>query len=158
MGSDDVIDLAQGPGRPLPSTLALRGVEGEWRHFALPLWRMARVAGSEWSGLVRVAPRSGPLAITVVDLGAPRARSEPVEGLPSPPAAGRPHIRQGADGTIVVSMGTVGDDDWYVVLAGGSGRSLGPRRRLELLFLAGECAGMLGLTGADPIRTSPSAA
>jgi hypothetical protein len=52
----------------------------------------------------------------------------------------------GADG-IVVYLGTRADKIWCLLAEGGAGRKapLEPKRREDILFMAGECAGLLFL-------------
>ncbi|MEQ9568650.1 MAG: hypothetical protein RLN75_00550 [Longimicrobiales bacterium] len=57
MSDDDVIDLRRYREEQERESdeggLSLMGADGDRRHFALPLWRMAAVASATWSGLVR---------------------------------------------------------------------------------------------------------
>ena len=135
--------------------LSLAGAEGGRRHFALPLWRMAATTGADWAGLVRWTD-DGPDAVTVVDLSAGVARSEPAEGLPSPVVASPPDIRV-VGSQITLTLGRFGGETWAVVL-GGTAVALRSVRD-ELRFLSGECAGLVALeAGARvvPSDLSPS--
>ncbi|MBT8405231.1 MAG: hypothetical protein KJP18_15310 [Gemmatimonadetes bacterium] len=130
--------------------LSLAGAEGGRRHFTLPLWRMASATGADWAGLVRWTG-DGPDAVTVVDLDAGPARSEPAEGLPRPTDAVPPDIRM-VGSQLTLALGRYGGDSWGVVL-GGAAVTLGSVRD-QLLFLAGECAGLLALEAGTTV-TSP---
>lgn len=149
MTDDDVIDLRQyredQARESEESGLSLMGADGDHRHFALPLWRMASVAQATWSGLVRSRDGTDPTPITVVDLSSIEPRSVPPGGLPGDPLATPPALSEEPAGTLIVAVGRRNGDSWYVVLGGRSPAALEPREREDLLFLAGECAGLVSL-------------
>lgn len=152
MADDDVIDLDRYrtdlARESDESGLSLLGAEGEHRHFALPLWRMATVAGASWAGLVRARGGSDPQATTVVDLASYEPRSSPPGGMPGDPHRNPPAITEEPGGALIVSVARPAGDGWYVVLAGREpGKVLGGERE-DLLFLAGECAGLLAILGS----------
>lgn len=151
MGHDDVIDLDRyreesrgGSG----AGVSLHGADGEHRHFALPLWRMASVSGARWAGLVRHGGGDDPpVAVTAVDLAAGGPREAPPGGLPGPEVRRPPHLAEHSDGRVVLPVGGFGGAAWSVVLGDRSRGPLGPGIREDLLFLAGECAGLLAVLG-----------
>ena len=153
MASDDVIDLERyreearaGSG----SGLSLLGAEGERRHFALPLWRMATASRARWAGLVRGSGGGEPpTVITALDLRPGGPREVPPKGLPDPPLRHPPYLVEVPDGRLVLAVGVVGGHSWYVVLGERGPRPLEPRRREDLLFLAGECSGLLAVLQED---------
>jgi hypothetical protein len=102
---------------------------------------LAAATGADWAGLVRWSP-DGPEALTVVDLGTGDTRMAPAEGLSGRAAAGPPDIRM--TGTrLTLALGRFAGDPWGVVLGGVAVAPASVRD--ELLFLAGECAGLLAL-------------
>ena len=131
--------------------LSLVGAEGDRRHFALPLWRMANTASADWAGIVRWT-ESGPEATTVLDLSADPARQRPPSGFPASPGANPPDVVETNEG-VVLPLGRHGESRWAALLAGRSVRMRAARD--ELLFLAGECAGLLALLHAE-YDVSPS--
>ncbi len=149
MTDDDVIDLRkyreQQAREDDGGGLSLMGADGERRHFALPLWRMASVARATWSGLIRARPGGEPTPITVVDTVSVDTRPTPPGGLPGDPLLPPPAITEEPDGTLLVAVGVVKGDSWYVALGGRTPAPLEPREREDLLFLAGECAGLVAL-------------
>lgn len=149
MSDDDVIDLQkyrdQQERADDEGGLSLMGAEGERRHFALPLWRMASVARATWSGLIRARPGREPTPVTVVDTASVDTRRTPPGGLPGDPLLPPPGLIQEPDGTVLVAVGVVKGDSWYVALGGRTPGPLEPREREDLLFLAGECAGLVAL-------------
>ncbi|MEQ9568649.1 MAG: hypothetical protein RLN75_00545 [Longimicrobiales bacterium] len=56
-----------------------------------------------------------------------------------------PALVEEPDGTLLVAVGQIGGDSWYVALGGRTSGALEPREREDLLFLAGECAGLVSL-------------
>ena len=151
MANDDVIDLSRYRRRQADrkdAGLSLLGAEGVYRHFALPLWRMASVAGATWAGLVRRLEEGPAETLVAVDLRPGGARREPEGGLTEAPLQPPPHIVEDPDGRRTLAVSVDGRGQWYVVLGEGTPSSLGARAREDLLFLAGECAGLLAVLEA----------
>lgn len=153
--ADEIIDLSRylerdAPKAPAPATMALWGADGERSRFALPLWRVAHLSQAT-RGMILWRQASGdptPHPFVVVDLAADPARLE-LEGL------GLEHCRQtesatlhdlGSDG-LVVCLGARDERIWCMLVDGGNARDapLEPHKREDVLFLAGECAGLLFL-------------
>lgn len=151
MSDDDVIDLERyrtEQARQSDETgLSLLGAEGDHRHFALPLWRMATVVGATWAGLVKAPGGREPTAVTVVDLGSYEPRPLPPGGMPGDPHLNPPALVEEPGGALIISVARPEGDGWYVVLDGRDAGAVIGREREDLLFLAGECAGLLALLG-----------
>jgi len=162
--SDGIIDLTQylprDPGEPDPQrgAFALWGAEGERSRFALPLWRTIYLAQGERGVIAwRVLEDTGPpTPFVILDLGSDPARLE-MRGDTLPFAEdGEPptlHDR-GADG-LSVFLGVRDDRMWHLIVDGGGQRTglLRPKTREDILFLAGECAGLLFLRDfADEVQ------
>jgi len=165
MDDERIIDLtarlrARESEEGTASPLALRGTDGERRRYALPLWRMAHVAHARWAALVCVDSRDAPKAVVILDLAEDPPRTEPEIGIPPlEPEATPPAILPCAGGGLVLPLG-VGTDRirWYAVMADReSTEQPVATHRDDLIFLAGECAGLLELVetnGLSPTRPS----
>lgn len=129
---------------------AVWGGEGERSRFALPLWRAAYLAGGSRAALVWGRPGSTESRLRpfmVLDLAVEPARTdipgELVEGIrdaPEPPVVGG---REGRE--VVVFLGERANRRWYLVVTDleEDARPLDGQGREDVLFLAGECAGLL---------------
>ncbi len=152
MSDDHVIDLsaylrARDGGEADASPLALEGTDGERRRYVLPLWRMAYLASARWAGLVRRDPSGEAEAVVILDLRQEPPRPEPPAGMRGPADADvPPTFKELEGGDLAMPLG-VGPDGarWFVLV--GDREDGGPvtERRDDLLFLAGECAGLLTL-------------
>lgn len=153
--SDKIIDIARYLERDAarsdaPATMALWGADGDRSRFALPLWRIVHLAQAErgvifWRG---AAGNPAPTPFVVVDLARDPARLE-VDGLALPPCQdGEPaSLHDLGPGGLLVCLGARDGRSWCLLADGGRGRDgvLDARRREDVLFLAGECAGLLFL-------------
>lgn len=153
---DDVIDLTQYLNRDdeadegLGSIFALWGAEGERSRFALPLWRSIYLAGGDRGAIVWCDPLE-PESLrpfVVLDL----AEDPPRTSFPSSVLGRRgdeepPAFSDEGEAGLSVLLGSREGRHWYLVVDGGEGREFPvPRRdRDDILFLAGECAGLLFL-------------
>ncbi|MHB1191399.1 MAG: hypothetical protein ACYC6F_00010 [Longimicrobiales bacterium] len=152
--SDGIIDLGEylrrreGTKEPV-STFALWGAEGERSRFALPLWRAIYLAAGERGGIVWDTPGGGPLRpFVVLDLGSDPARTEfEWHGAPGLDAGRVPEVLAAPGGSLAVYLGEDEARRWFLVVVGGAGGVSEPsgRDREDILFLAGECAGLLFL-------------
>jgi hypothetical protein len=151
--SDKIIDITSylDRGEKLagaPAMMALWGVDGERSRFALPLWRIVHLARAE-RGVIFWRNRSGdPRPFVAVDLSHDPARLT-IDSGALPPCEDSTMAGlhdQGRDG-LLVCLGARGDRSWYLVADGGTRRegALEARTREDVLFLAGECAGLLFL-------------
>jgi len=153
--SDGIIDLTQylqrqeDGERGGSATFALWGADGERSRFALPLWRTIYLAGGDRGGIVRL-PADGsatPEPFVVLDLGSDPPRLDFQEDLTRDLAVDEaPSVRDlGGDG-LAVYLGSVGSQRWYLVVDGRAGEDvMTGRSREDVLFMAGECAGLLFL-------------
>lgn len=153
--ANEIIDLTRylkrDPATDLPrGAMALWGADGERARFALPLWRIICLAEAE-RGLILWSEADGDrvqMPFVVLDLAREPARTEldsatiPSFGVDEPPSL----LDFDADG-VVVYLGSRAGRIWTLLIDGGSSRttSLSPRTREDILFLAGECAGLLFL-------------
>jgi hypothetical protein len=151
--ADEIIDLSSFIARRAESeatagTMALWGADGERSRFALPLWRIVQLAGAERGSLFwrSISADAGPRPFVVLDLGSDPARLD----LPDSATVCTDHEAaalhdKGPEG-LIVCLGAKDDRVWGL-LADGAGRRppLPPKKREDILFLAGECAGLLVL-------------
>lgn len=153
--ADEIIDLSRylerdAPKAPAPATMALWGADGERSRFALPLWRVVHLSQAT-RGVILWRSVSGdrtPHAFVVVDLASDPARLE-LEGpaLEQCCRMESASLRDlGSDG-LVVYLGARDDRVWCMLVDGIGSRPapLEPHKREDVLFLAGECAGLLFL-------------
>ena len=124
------------------------GGDGDRSRFALPVWRSIYLVGGGRGGLVWEDLDQMPGMLTpffVLDLGAEPARVDfgydLVAGLETSEA---PTVMERSTG-IGIFLGTREGRQWYLVLddRGPTGEALQGGVREDLLFLAGECAGLL---------------
>jgi hypothetical protein len=134
----------------LPRAIALWGVDGDRSRFALPLWRVVHLAGAE-RGMIAWRSTTGdrrPRPFVVVDLASDPARLG-VGGLSSEPCdeSETPMLHDLGPEGLVIHLGTRDERTWCLFTDGGEPRQapLDPKRREDILFLAGECAGLLFL-------------
>jgi hypothetical protein len=160
--SDDIIDLA--PYLRLRAeeeededggVFTFWGGDGERSRFALPLWRAAYMFNARRSALVWVpsgAPDAPPTPLTLLDLRSEEARlefgTEGLVGLANETKAGTMAV--GEEG-LAIYLGEGDDRKWYIVVDDvgdpDDEASESERPLSDLLFLAGECAGLLFFRG-----------
>jgi len=151
----EIIDLGEylrrrEEGREPASTFCLWGAEGERSRFALPLWRAIYLASGERGGIVWEAAAGGPLKpFVVLDLGSDPARVDFAWGSVGLDPNRVPEVLPGPDGGVAVYLGSEEGKRWFLLLSGGDQGLKEPegRDREDILFLAGECAGLLFLRG-----------
>jgi hypothetical protein len=157
---DDIIDLGEYLRRreeteKAPRTaFAVWGGDGERARFALPLWRIVYLAGGARGGLVWArATEERPARLNpfvVLDLAEDPARTrfqpQAVHGLEVGTA---PTMRAlAADGSLAIHLGEHEGRRWFLVVDETSkDSSLDGRVRDDILFLSGECAGLLFFRG-----------
>jgi hypothetical protein len=155
--SDIVIDLNEylrrraSDGEEQPAaTFALWGADGERSRFALPLWRSIFLAGAERGGILWTDAAGMVLhPLVVLDLARDPARTDfhpwmldSLRGEEAPEL-----VEQGVDPHMAIFLGEREGRRWFLVVDGGEGKEvpLPARDREDILFLAGECAGLLFL-------------
>lgn len=155
--SNRVIDLGEylrrrdaGDEKETASTFALWGADGERSRFALPLWRAIFLAGAERGGILWSDAAGMALhPLVVLDLARDPARTDfdprMAAGLAGSEA---PEMsEQDADSHMAVFLGERERRRWFLIVDGGEARGepLSAGDREDILFLAGECAGLLFL-------------
>ena len=150
--SDHIIDIHQYLNRSTEKkegAFSVWGGEEDRTRFALPLWRAVFLVGGDRGGIVCLpdGETGKPEPFFVLDLGQDPARRD---FLPPPTSIihsnDAPAIARLPGGGVVVFLGGEGGKQWFLMVMGGEGE--GPfsgRKREDLLFLAGECAGLLFL-------------
>lgn len=160
---DDIIDLGEylrrrDEGEKAPRTaFSVWGGDGEKSRFALPLWRIVYLAGGSRGGLVWVpAAEDRPARVrpfVVLDLAEDPARTRfspvLVHGMRDLPA---PTLRERGGEGLVVHLGEQEGRRWYLLVEPLGERpaevpGTEARMRDDILFLAGECAGLLFFRG-----------
>jgi hypothetical protein len=154
--SDGIIDLTQYLNRSKVEketergAFALWGADGERSRFALPLWRIIYLAQGERGAVVWRDPEDGGEAhpFVVLDLGRDPARLDlEIDAIPIAEDGEPPVLHDlRADG-LAIFLGSREGRVWHLVVDGGDQRhgGLSARSREDILFLAGECAGLLFL-------------
>jgi hypothetical protein len=132
------------------STFAVWGGEGERSRFALPLWRATYLARGSRAALASEPVGAAEDRLTpliVLDLGQEPARTlvraalaEGVRDVQEAPA-----ITEKEDAGIAVFLGERGGRRWYLVITDLDEGTppLEGKAREDILFVAGECAGLL---------------
>jgi hypothetical protein len=152
--SDGIIDLGEhlrrreGSQEPA-STFALWGAEGERSRFALPLWRAIYLASAQRGGILWEGPEAGALfPFVVLDLASDPPRTGFAwDGAPGLDGSRVPEVLPAPDGGLAVYLGEEEGRRWFLLVTGGPEGVAEPigRDREDILFLAGECAGLLFL-------------
>ncbi len=150
--ADEIIDLTRylrrEPSAELPrGSMTLWGGDGERARFALPLWRLIHLAQGD-RGLIVHHSVSQPQAaepFVVLDLGSDPARTcVTLDGLPRFATDEGPLLVDMESGGLAVFLGARAGRLWILLVDGGSRSTpLAQDVREDLLFFAGECAGLL---------------
>lgn len=151
--ADEIIDISRyfnrKPTSHLPrGSMALWGGDGERSRFALPLWRILHLTRAERGMIVSCEPGMHHLAepFVVLDLGSDPARTEiepnamPRYGEDEAPSL----LDREAEG-LAIFLGAGDGRVWALLVDRGVARTarLSATLREDILFLAGECAGLL---------------
>lgn len=163
--ADEIIDitryLKREPASDLPrGTMSLWGADGERSRFALPLWRIIYLAQGDravicWSDAGRqdhVSP------FVVLDIAADPARRDiDASRIPKFDPDEGPSLIDFEDEGLVIYLGSRAGRIWTLIVDGGTDRegALGRAAREDVLFLAGECAGLLFLRELAEDGTEP---
>jgi hypothetical protein len=131
------------------ATFALWGADGERSRFALPLWRTIYLAGGERGGIVRTSTdEPGVLSpFVVLDLVEDPPRTDfDVDLVRELVGDEAPLVHDAGGNGLAVFLGFGGGSFWYLMVEGREGEEvLGGQPREDVLFMAGECAGLLFL-------------
>ncbi len=157
--SNEIIDITQYFRRGAesdepPARMALWGADGERSRFALPLWRIVYLAEAERGVILwrRTSGDRAPRPFVVLDLACDPARIElPDTDLPFCEEADSGALHDLISEGLIVYLGARDDRVWCLLADGGGTRTapLQSRHREDILFLAGECAGLLFLRDFD---------
>ncbi len=165
MTDDRVIDIRGYLGSSDPSldlrTFAVWGGAGDLSRLALPVWRALNLLGGNWGGVLSVPkghPDPTPDTLFALDL-----RDEPARKEGSGDALGKlegehgPCLAMGTEGELTVLLGEHEDRRWFLQVLGRSSQvPVREKERETLLFLAGECAGLLFIRELSTPLPSPS--
>lgn len=134
------------------TSFAVWGGEGDRSRLALPVWRAIYLVGGERAALVCAADDSSvPKRLEpmfILDLGSDTPRTEfdatLTEGLWETEMTA-PDLRDRRPGGVAVYLGAEDDRRWFMIIDDGGAKrdALVGRARDDLMFLAGECAGLL---------------
>ena len=166
MVDDHVIDirryLDQSPGSQDEGAFAVWGGGEERSRFALPLWRAIYLVGGDWGGIVSLSKEDdadGIRPLFILDLKQDPARTHGPTGSPHQLRGEEaPALACSEDQELAVLLGEDDERWWFLQVVGGaSGATLEGKCREKLLFLAGECAGLLFFRElATPLPSSAS--
>ncbi|MCJ7627932.1 MAG: hypothetical protein MUO50_06035 [Longimicrobiales bacterium] len=166
MADDHVIDirrfLGEIPNQQDEAAFAVWGNGGERSRFALPLWRAIYLLGGNWGGIVslsKLEPEDAAHPLYILDL-----KEDPARTFISTNSLGllqgdqAPALVFTDEREVAVLLGEDEDRQWFLQVRGGaSGGVPEGRARETLLFLAGECAGLLFFRElATPLPSSAS--
>ena len=153
--TDEIIDISRylnrEPASDLPrGSMALWGADGERSRFALPLWRIIHLAQAERGMIVSCEPgeHHAPEPFVVLDLGSDPARTQiDPEAMPRYGADEAPSLLDRESDGLAIFLGAGDGRVWALLVDGGDERAepLSVTLREDVLFLAGECAGLLFL-------------
>ena len=155
--SDGIIDIRQylQADEDDQGAFALWGGEGERSRFALPLWRIIYLVGGDRGGIVsapdarsrrHVRAAIGLESLVVLDLRRDPARTDfDVLAAPALEVEDSPRLVDLAGDGLLVALGDSVGRSWFVVVDGIADRAepLGSDVKEDVLFLCGECAGLL---------------
>jgi len=166
MADDHIIDirryLGQSPGKQDEGAFAVWGGGEERSRFALPLWRAIYLAGGDWGGIVSLSKEDdadGTRPLFILDLKQDPARIySPTGSLHHLRGEDAPALAFSDDQELAVLLGEDDDRRWFLQILGVASRTtLEGKGRENLLFLAGECAGLLFFHElATPLPSSAS--
>ena len=168
-GDSDIIDLGE-YRRKRPearrSAFAVWGGDGERSRFALPVWRAVYLVGGERGALVWVDdgadPGKGLNPFFVLDLASESPRTEfnpDLLGEVRTGAGTGPVLSESLPGGAAVFLGAGEHRRWFLVVDDGGlpRQAMDGTARNDLLFLAGECAGLLLHRRLDQHPSEPTA-
>lgn len=149
---DQVIDLQEYLDRRPESrrtSFAVWGGEGERSRFALPIWRAIYLVEGDRGGLLWLDENTGRIhPFFVLDLASESPRTEFDPGLLDAvrgPGVEAPALAEVSPAAVAIYLGAREGRRWFLVVDDetGGAHDLAAGKRDDLLFLAGECAGLL---------------
>lgn len=151
--NNEIIDIGRYLGRvphgEKEPAFSVWGGEGDRARLALPVWRAIFLVGGDWGGVVSLSSQEGevPRPYFILDLAEEPARTTaPDAALLRVRDQKAPALAAAPPGEVAVLLGEDGGARWFLQVSGVDPKaSLNGRRRESLLFLAGECAGLLFL-------------
>lgn len=163
--ADKIIDIGRYLDREAgrggtPATMALWGADGDRSRFALPLWRIVHLAQAE-RGVIFWRGTTGdptPNPFVVIDLARDPARlGVDVGSLPGCDDGASADLHDLGRSGLLVCLGSRDGRAWSLLADCGREREdpLEARRREDVLFLAGECAGLLFLRDFADVVDDP---
>ncbi len=150
---NEIIDigsyLGRAPDREREPAFSVWGGEGDRARLALPVWRAIFMVGGDWGAIVSLSREEGeaPRPHFVLDLAEEPARTAaPAAALLRVRDQKAPALATSPPGELAVLLGDDGEEQWFLQVSGADpGASVDGKGRESLLFLAGECAGLLFL-------------
>jgi hypothetical protein len=151
--SDGILDFGEylrrrdGPA-PSASKFALFGADGERSRFALPLWRAIYLASGDRGGVFWQHVGGGRLEpFVVLDLANDPPRTAFAWPETLDPGEHAPDLMETPEGGLGIYLGEERERRWYLLVQGSADAVPVPegREREDIMFLAGECAGLLFL-------------
>jgi hypothetical protein len=143
----DINDYLGGSSPGQGRAFAVWGGEGDRARLALPIWRAIYLLGGDRGGIVWVSPEADcdPHPFFVLDLGEDPPRTAfSSQGLCRFVGQEAPVLASTPEGGITVYLGEEEGRRWFLSVEGRrDGRAPEGKAREDLLFLAGECAGLL---------------
>jgi hypothetical protein len=139
-------DVLAPQAKPERANFSVFGGDGDRSRFARPVWRSIYLVGCRRGALAWV-PRGSTVDATaefVLDLAADPARTDVhVSSVGDADSCDPPTLFETAD-CVAVFLGVREDRNWFLVLDDyGPAGAVAGYARGDLLFLAGECAGLL---------------
>ncbi|MFP3948800.1 MAG: hypothetical protein ACOC8K_02840 [Gemmatimonadota bacterium] len=145
--SDEIIDLSEYlVEREDSRAFSVVGGEGDRSRLALPVWRAIYLLEGERGGVVWSDGEGGAVrAFFVLDLSETPARTEFGGGGVRRLAGDDPPAVDVAEGMATILLSRDDRRSWFLLVTGPKvgASEIGRRERENLLFLSGECAGLL---------------
>lgn len=149
LSMSDVIDLSDYIDRPdrTGTTFAIEGGDDDRSRLALPVWRALYLLDGDRGGIAWTPAEEGRLrTLFVLDLATEPARTDFDASVVDPVADREPPAVEIEEGRAVILLAR--DDEgraWFLVVDGPDvgKQEHESRNREDLLFVAGECAGLV---------------
>jgi hypothetical protein len=164
---DRVIDIRRYLEEPVEDggagAFSVWGGGGERSRLALPVWRAIYLAGGDWGGVLSRDQELSEAELEpffVLDLREDPARIRiPPASTQELSCAEAPAMAHTEEGGVAVFLGLGKEKAWFLVVQGEEARFLPEGQPREtLLFLAGECAGLLFFRDLATLSPSSSSA